>query len=768
MLLLALERGELTPQDVRSYLRDTEVPELVDDTLLHVSSIADIARTTPGLWVRGRSIGLERDALPDIVKCNEQRVRFLRALHDARIENSIVSAAEVSTIASVVRSFVHRCLHEGDSTPRGRVPSMDIDERVVAHMSLGRTFGSRPQLDALLALLVAGGSADASLLHGVAATTSGGRMPRNPAALFSYASDVGIVDVDGSRVTLNGEIDRFLRDGITAIRSLLVPLRRFIAESGMSDTTPEPSPPEIPEVSSVLHVRDVDPAPVREEDRPVIRADDSPGETVVPDPVPTGGHPTVSQDVDPMMADWYERREHSRQRRLRRRETVKTKAVTRERRRGVRVFDDESDNGVSVNPRAQTVHLTVDGRQTSDFDFAKDNPAYVESMAQQWAKAKGCSIEEAYVKVLAKLAEQSSVHGSSSVVSHSMVSPPVHTEPIYVPPAVRPTRNDEDRDPHVRMRPMEIEVTDQLRTDGKEELRRMRYVLSQCLSSTGGINTTDFIAHFGPHLLHAARCIADVLALIENKIGNEAVRLEFSTKVANYGLYALAEYVTAAAMKKNNDTPVEWDELPLSRANPGYEAYVVALADEILEKTQSMRGASDDRVRYVACDVFFGEFFSSDANMHFGQHVKSLLSEHSKPIEDDAERSRGLNVFDYVQRFNEADGYVPLNMEGWEPTNTIPGSPERKEALRARIEAGQPLWHDDDRVDFKGFQLRGLFALRDEDGVGSREEEFLIRENLDRVEANRKSRLEHGEDGVLRRKHKKRVVDGDSEKASES
>ena len=42
------------------------------------------------------------------------------------------------------------------------------------------------------------------------------------------------------------------------------------------------------------------------------------------------------------------------------------------------------------------------------------------------------------------------------------------------------------------------------------------------------------------------------------------------------------------------------------------------------------------------------------------------------------------------------------------PTTAAPGSCEKVAVLIARQAAGQPLWHPQDRVDFKGCGLEGI------------------------------------------------------------
>jgi hypothetical protein len=53
------------------------------------------------------------------------------------------------------------------------------------------------------------------------------------------------------------------------------------------------------------------------------------------------------------------------------------------------------------------------------------------------------------------------------------------------------------------------------------------------------------------------------------------------------------------------------------------------------------------------------------------------------------------------------------------PTSAPPGSPEEIAILRARLEQGQPLWHEDDRNDFAGITMSSTFTAREEEYLRS-------------------------------------------------
>ena len=64
-----------------------------------------------------------------------------------------------------------------------------------------------------------------------------------------------------------------------------------------------------------------------------------------------------------------------------------------------------------------------------------------------------------------------------------------------------------------------------------------------------------------------------------------------------------------------------------------------------------------------------------------------------------------MNWFEWLEKVGKAqrDGYRPTVIDyvppnQCEPTDAQPGSKEKVKILMARIENGQPLWHDDDKT----------------------------------------------------------------------
>jgi hypothetical protein len=60
------------------------------------------------------------------------------------------------------------------------------------------------------------------------------------------------------------------------------------------------------------------------------------------------------------------------------------------------------------------------------------------------------------------------------------------------------------------------------------------------------------------------------------------------------------------------------------------------------------------------------------------------------------------NVFEAILKYGHDEDFVPEASVEFQATDAPAGSPEKIEVLRQRIEMGQPLWHDSDRVDYSG------------------------------------------------------------------
>jgi hypothetical protein len=60
------------------------------------------------------------------------------------------------------------------------------------------------------------------------------------------------------------------------------------------------------------------------------------------------------------------------------------------------------------------------------------------------------------------------------------------------------------------------------------------------------------------------------------------------------------------------------------------------------------------------------------------------------------------NLFERIQNYGHDEDFIPLPDDNFHPTSAPPGSAEKLSILAERVQQGQPLWHQDDRVDYAG------------------------------------------------------------------
>ncbi|MGI9519728.1 MAG: hypothetical protein ACR2NP_21925 [Pirellulaceae bacterium] len=60
------------------------------------------------------------------------------------------------------------------------------------------------------------------------------------------------------------------------------------------------------------------------------------------------------------------------------------------------------------------------------------------------------------------------------------------------------------------------------------------------------------------------------------------------------------------------------------------------------------------------------------------------------------------NVFEAILKYGHDEDFVPRDGDGFDCTDAPAGSDAKIEALRKRVERGQPLWHNADREDYSG------------------------------------------------------------------
>ena len=69
------------------------------------------------------------------------------------------------------------------------------------------------------------------------------------------------------------------------------------------------------------------------------------------------------------------------------------------------------------------------------------------------------------------------------------------------------------------------------------------------------------------------------------------------------------------------------------------------------------------------------------------------------------------NVFEAILKYGHDEDFVERQSDEFVPTSAPAGSRAKIDALRRRVERGEPLWHEEDRVDYSG--LKGAVRPRD-------------------------------------------------------
>ena len=69
------------------------------------------------------------------------------------------------------------------------------------------------------------------------------------------------------------------------------------------------------------------------------------------------------------------------------------------------------------------------------------------------------------------------------------------------------------------------------------------------------------------------------------------------------------------------------------------------------------------------------------------------------------------NVFEAILKYGHDEDFSPVASDDFQPTDAPAGSEEKIEALRRRVELGEPLWHTADRTDYTG--LTGAIRPRE-------------------------------------------------------
>jgi hypothetical protein len=69
------------------------------------------------------------------------------------------------------------------------------------------------------------------------------------------------------------------------------------------------------------------------------------------------------------------------------------------------------------------------------------------------------------------------------------------------------------------------------------------------------------------------------------------------------------------------------------------------------------------------------------------------------------------NVFEAILKYGHDEDFRPAPGDEFDSTDAPAGSEDKIEIMRRRVALGQPLWHQDDRVDYSG--LTGAIRPRE-------------------------------------------------------
>ncbi len=243
--------------------------------------------------------------------------------------------------------------------------------------------------------------------------------------------------------------------------------------------------------------------------------------------------------------------------------------------------------------------------------------------------------------------------------------------------------------------------------EGMKALEKMRTFMGQaCKEPSARMNSSDYQAKFGPHLFHAANCIADCKKLIDRLI-LDGTDYEFIVRIITYALHITAEYMTL-----KNDA-CDWDKIPLHSAHEHHDAYITSLVNEAIESAKKIRCRSDDELAKIVYDLLLGKNYSAKTNKAMGSHLRSMITADTTMMgsEDYPVVTDGMSVNDFIDKYGSDEGYEPSEFgKVAEPTNAPAGSDEKIEILRERESLGLPLWHEYDRTDYTG--LTGGIKVR--------------------------------------------------------
>lgn len=69
------------------------------------------------------------------------------------------------------------------------------------------------------------------------------------------------------------------------------------------------------------------------------------------------------------------------------------------------------------------------------------------------------------------------------------------------------------------------------------------------------------------------------------------------------------------------------------------------------------------------------------------------------------------NVFEAILKYGHDEDFAPHETDAFSATDAPAGSNDKIQILRDRVASGEPLWHNEDRIDYTG--LTGAIRPRE-------------------------------------------------------
>ncbi len=95
-------------------------------------------------------------------------------------------------------------------------------------------------------------------------------------------------------------------------------------------------------------------------------------------------------------------------------------------------------------------------------------------------------------------------------------------------------------------------------------------------------------------------------------------------------------------------------------------------------------------------------FIERGERVYISRNASSFLYSAPRLMPEIKEPKKPRNLFEAIIQYGHDEDWTPKGDHRFVGTGAAPGSEEKIEVLRRRVELGFPLWHKDDRVNYHG------------------------------------------------------------------